>query len=413
MSENLYSSAIIRKCSVNGIDIRNSVLKLHVGTTIFTPYVIAVISILDGATIQDAVYQPGAKVNIVYSAGASSTIREYNMVTLGLGAGVKNPNPRSGRTEIVAVTESYFNMEQEYTGFHQNIQASEVMKKIHAEIDPAHPNLNILASKGVIGSREAYHLRSLKLGRAANMTRDRLTDSVYNSSAFVYYADQNMQYHCLPLEKLFKEASGPTFTRKIGLTMFDQDQLAYNIISLRKGENRSGFGGDYANRYYSAINQRGGKPATGFDWASMTYTPPSSEISDPTAREVSGKTNWAGNVSKKATTVNHRFNYDFNQKTSEDFEGDVANKNMMVGLLMQGSMTINVPLEGGFSCLVGKGCELKIPTESGEGDARMSPVGGKHLILAQGEYVMKGLQGMQGIASMTTSSGGTQGDVYS
>jgi hypothetical protein len=61
---------------------------------------------------------------------------------------------------------------------------------------------------------------------------------------------------------------------------------------------------------------------------------------------------------------------------------------------------------------VGTGCALDIPAEVGTGGAAKSSAGGNHLIVAMGEYIMMGDQGIQGIVSLQTASGGKQGSMF-
>ena len=143
----------------------------------------------------------------------------------------------------------------------------------------------------------------------------------------------------------------------------------------------------------------------------MTYKAPSSADQDLSARASAGKTVWKGDKGQAASMVNHKFDYDKNQKSGEDYEGDRKNKNLISGIIMQGSTLINVPLEGGLKSVVGRIVNLELPSETGDGPAKKSTHGGKHLVIAQGEYLNMGDSGMMGTAAIQTSSGGQQGSV--
>jgi hypothetical protein len=144
----------------------------------------------------------------------------------------------------------------------------------------------------------------------------------------------------------------------------------------------------------------------------MTYKSPMSEDKDLTARAAAGKSTWKGDKGHDAASmVNHRFDFDKNQKSGEDYEGDRSTKNIINAIIMQGSTLINVPLEGGLKSIVGKTVNLELPAETGSGPAKKSTSGGKHLVIAQGEYLNVSDQGMMGTAAIQTSSGGLQGSV--
>jgi hypothetical protein len=243
-----------------------------------------------------------------------------------------------------------------------------------------------------------------------------MTDEKYKSGAYVYYADQNSDYHCVPVEQLFDKASGPRYTQKVAGISFlqEQDTLAYNIISMKRGSTNSGSGSDNASAYQSVQRQRGGGVNEGWDWSSGTYTAPSSKSYKLSSIKTPGSPGddvMTTPGPDAAGTVNHNFMIDSNQKSSADFESDIANKNMISALLMQGSTLINVPLEGGLESYVGKGCLLDIPSDIGQNDRNKSLYGGQHLVIAQGEYIFQDQNGTMGIAAIQTSSGGKQGSL--
>jgi hypothetical protein len=398
---------------INSVDISQSVRELYVGFSLSTPYIVATIKIIDGSMIQDALYKSGVPVSIVYTAGNGSVIREYELVTMGNMGGVKNENNRTGYTVISAISEQYFSLQNEHVSFHQNVTASEVMKRIHKEYDPHNSDLTVTKTKGLIASTDAFHLRGMKLGKAFNIVRSRMTDEKYKSGSYVYYLDQENKYYCVPVEQLFDKATGPTFSQRVaGLSFIrEQSSLAHSIISSKKGSIESGYGTDNAAAYQSVTRQRGGVVGKGFDWSSATYSPPSSQDYDLAARASKGKTKWnAPSDSTAASLVSHKFNFDNNQKSNEDFESDVANRNVVKALMMQGAMLINVPLEGGLKSKVGGGCYLDMPSDIGTGQTKTSSHAGQHLIIAQGEYIRNTTDGLMGVAAIQTVSGGQQGD---
>jgi len=410
-----YTQAIIKKCSIDNIDVSLHVRQLYVSSSILTPYITAKISIADVSSLQDALYEPGKPVSIVYTGGDSSIIREYNLVTMGSMGGTKDQNNRAGKTEIIAISRCYFDMQNEHTSHHQNIPTSEVFRKLHNELVPG-SKIDITKTKGLISDIEPFHLRGIRLGRAINMVRNRMTDDKYKSASYVYYVDQNSDYHCVPLEQLFDKAAGPKYIQRVAGISFlkEHDTLAYNIISMKRGSTKSGYGSDDASAYQSTQRQRGGATNEGWDWASGSYTAPiakSYKLSSVKTKGSPGDEILTTQGADAAGTVNHNFMIDSNQKSSADFEADIAKKNILKSLIMQGSSLINVPLEGGLNSYVGKGCYLDIPSDIGDGDSNKSLYGGQHLVIAQGEYIFQDQNGMMGIAAIQTSSGGKQGSL--
>ncbi len=407
----LYNQAFINKCMIDGFDVTSHVRQLYVSSSIMTPYILAKLTVADMSQIQDALYEPGVSVSISYSAGDSSIVREYELVTLGNMGATKAENNRVGKTEITAISKCYFDLQFEHNSFHQNVPTSEVFKKLHKELVPG-TEVSVTKTRGLIGDREPFHLRGIKLGRAINIVRNRMTDEKYKSGAYVYYVDQGLNYHCKPILELFETARGPRFFQRVAGHSFlrEQDEFAFNIFSMKQGTSGEN-GADNAANYQAVLRQRGGAVNEGWDWASGVYTTPSAKSYDTSTVATPGKTAWRGPVSDAAGTVNHKFNYDSNQKTSEDFEVDMANRNLIKSLIMQGSTLVNVPLEGGLQSYVGKGVYLDIPVNAGDGEESRSLNAGQHLVIAQGEYIFQDKKGFNGVAAIQTASGGKQGSL--
>lgn len=405
MSIPRYGQAIVHQIMVNGVDITQSLKMLYTGSSILTPFLFSKLHINDASSIQDALYESGVPIKLVYTAGDGSTMRELSLLSMANRAGVKNDNGRSGVTELSAVSESYFNMHNDHSSYHQNIPASDALKKLHKELDP-NGSLTVTKSKGMIADREPYHLRSVPLGKGIQMIRGRMTDEKYNSGAYTYFCDHEGKYTAKPIEQLFAEAAGPTFTNKVGGSNFlhDEQTMGKNIFAYEKGGMGQDSGSDNATQYRHTLKQKGGDAGTGFNWQTMKYKTPSAK--DYSQGQFPGKTNWNGPKAKGPTQTNNKFNYDPNQKKQEDFEGSKANQNVAAAMAMQGSMTINMPLEGGLGVKVGQGCYLDLPGESGDQGRTSSSAGGQHLVLAQGEYISLGDDGMTGTSSLHTASGG-------
>lgn len=400
-----YGKAVLRQLMVNGVDISQSLSTLFTGTSILTPFQMCKFSVMDGSRIQDALYESGVPISIVYSAGDGSIIRELQLLSMANRGGNKTEGNRAGATEISAVSESFFNMHNEHSSQHQNITASDALQKIHKEMDPQ-SSLSVTKTKGLIGDREPFHLRGVQLGKGISMIRARMTDEKFKSSAFTYFKDHLGGYIAKPIEQLFSEAAGPTFTQKVAGMSFikEQSALAHNIFSMEKGSPGEESGTDNAALYRQTLKQRGGDVGTGFNWQNMQYKAPTAKTYSNNTYP--GKSEWKGPTAPSATMTNHKFNYDPNQKKQEDFEGDQANKNIKTAMALQGSMTVNIPMEGGMKCTVGKGCYLDIPAESGTQGAGKSSAGGQHLVLAHGEYLFLGDGGLTGTVSLHTASGG-------
>jgi hypothetical protein len=405
MSIPQYGKAIVRQIMVNNVDITQSLSTLFTSTSILTPFQMAKMTINDASKIQDALYESGVPISLVYSAGDGSNLREMQLLSMANRAGVKNENNRSGSTEFTAISESFFNMHNDHTSHHQNITASEALQKLHKELDPK-SSLIVTKTKGMIGDREPYHLRGVKLGQGIDMIRQRMTDQKFGSGAFTYFKDHIGDYISKPIEQLFADAAGPTFTNIMGGTNFlrDQQRMGHNIYSFEKGGMGDEQGSDNAATYRHHLKQSGGDAGTGFNWQTMEYKKPSAKDYKPGNHH--GQTEWKGPKAKNATHTNHKFNYDPNQKKQEDFEGTTANQNIKAATALQGSMTVNLPLEGGMGVTVGKGCYLDIPAEVGDQKPSSSSAGGQHLVIAQGEYIFMGDGGLIGVSALHTASGG-------
>lgn len=411
-----YSKATVRKFMVNGIDLGQSVRQIYVGSSLMTPFVFVSVSLVDASRIQDAVYEPGVPLELVYTSGSGKTIIEPpNLVTLGNRAGFKIGGNRAGGTEIAFVSKSYFNLQQEHTSFHQNVTADAALQKLHKELDSS-ASLTVTKTKGMIADQEPLHINRVRLGQGINLIRSRMTDEKYKSGAYTYYQDLEGNYFAMPIEEIFdkSKSGGPLYTQFMGGQSWvnDQRRMAYNIFSHKKGAVGNEQGSDFSGDYQSTLKQAGqDKPKTGFDWGSMTYTPPSATDFNPADRKTPGDTSWKGDKPKMPNIVNHKFNYDANQKTSENFEHDKARQNVIAAITSQGSMTINVALEGGIEAQVGKGCGIEMPSEVGTGNYSKSSSSGSHTVVAVGHYLNMGDDGVAAYAALQLASGGKQGSI--
>lgn len=405
MSLPRYGQAIVRQIMVNGVDITQSLKTLYTGSSILTPFLFSKLHISDASRIQDALYESGVPIKLVYTAGDSSVMRELSLLSMANRAGMKNDNGRAGSTELTAVSESYFNLHNDHSSYHQHITASDAFQKLHKELDPK-GSLSITKSKGMIADREPFHLRSVALGKGLNMIRGRMTDEKYNSGAYAYFCDHDGNYTAKPIEELFAKAAGPTLTNAVGGANFlsDEATMGKNIFAYEKGGMGQDSGSDNAAQYRHHLKQKGGDTGTGFNWQTMKYTAPSNK--DYTQGSFPGKTSWMGPKANDATNRNQKFNYDPNQKKQEDFEGSKAQQNVTAAMAMQGSMTVNLPLEGGLNIKVGQGAYLDLPGEVGDQGPSSSSAGGQHLVMAVGEYLTMGDNGLQGTSSLHTCSGG-------
>ena len=409
-----YSKGTIRKFMVNGVDLGQNIRQIYVGSSVMTPFVYVSATIVDASQIQDILYESGAPLELVYTSGSGKTIIEpQNLVTLGNRAGFKVGGNRAGGSEFVFVSKSYFNLQQEHTSFHQNVTADKALQKLHKELDSS-ASLTVTKTKGMIADQEPLHINRVRLGQGINLIRSRMTDEKYKSGAYTYFQDLDGNYFALPIEEIFDKAKsgGPEYTQHMSGKSWidDQQRMAYNIFAHKKGGTGNEQGSDFAGDYQSSLNQSGqDKPKTGFNWATMQYVPPSSAEFDPNDRKTPGTTAWKGDKSKAPSIVNHKFNYDGNQKSSENFEHDKARQNIMAAITSQGSMTVNIPLEGGIEAKLGKGCNIDMPGEVGTGNYAKSSSAGAHAVLAIGHYLSLGDTGVAAYASLQLASGGKQG----
>lgn len=411
-----YSKGAIRKFMVNGIDLGQNIRQIYVGSSVMTPFVYVSAIVSDASRIQDALYEPGVPLEVAYTSGTGKIIIEPpNLVTLGNRAGFKVGGNRAGGTEIVFVSKSYFNLQQEHTSFHQNVTADAALQKLHKELDSS-ASLTVTKTKGMIADQEPLHINRVRLGQGINLIRSRMTDEKYKSGAYTYYQDLEGNYFAMPIEEIFdkSKSGGPLYTQFMGGKSYinEQGAMAYNIIAHKKGGTGNEQGSDFSGDYQSTLKQAGqDKPKTGFDWSSMQYTPPSSADFNPADRKTPGDTSWQGDKPKVPNVVNHKFNYDANQKTAENFEHDKARQNVIAAIASQGSMTINVPLEGGIEAKVGKGCGIDMPAEVGTGSYAKSSSSGSQAIIAVGHYLNMSDRGVAAYAAIQLASGGKQGSV--
>lgn len=398
MSNGSPTQANIRKLSINGVSVASAIRSMEVSSSIFSPFNTIKLVIFDAQNISDALYENGVPIQVVYSAGDGSKVREFEFLSASNMGGVKASNPNSGGFVLEGVTEEFFNLtSKKHTGSYKGQPGTGVVEKIHKEISKT--SLSTTTSKGLFGEYEDYHIRNKGSWTAINETRSLLTDQKYNSGAYAYFIDNEGSMHLKPLEELVDTADGPMFTQRPLTGMMDRG-MAFNIFSSKKSG--MGKGTDSPMAAYKNTVQVGAKANEGYDWGEGKYTP-TKETKVP-ERRTPGTTTTQYQVSNTAS-MNYRFNHDSKQSQDpggKSLDAKAAEKRMR-DLLKQGTMTMNVPLGGGMQTTVGKGLNMNL---SGETAGQKSRDGGRAFIVATTDRIFMGDAGIQGMSAIQTASGG-------
>jgi hypothetical protein len=132
---------------------------MEVSSSIFSPFNTIKLVIFDAQNISDALYENGVPIQIAYSAGDGSKVREFEFLSASNMGGVKASNPNSGGFVLEGVTEEFFNLtSKKHTGSYKGQPGTGVVEKIHKEISKT--SLSTTTSKGLFGEYEDYHIRN-------------------------------------------------------------------------------------------------------------------------------------------------------------------------------------------------------------------------------------------------------------
>lgn len=357
--------ARIRQISINGSDLTPYVRELSISESMFKPFRSAEIIIIDNNNIAKQLkLQGNEEIRIAFDAGYGK-VYESKMRVVSPENGNYSQNMRYQAFKLNAVSESFFkNKTSTVQKSFKNIIGTEAIKKIHDELKLG-GNLNMSASKGYIGENEPYIVSNLNPFDAIHGIRTRLASDKYKTGAYTYFEDGDGNYILKPLEELFDTLQSQAMLSHkptMGENFRDMHTQGYNIIGFQEGASfNSGSRFDITD----VLNARKSAKVSTFNTLEAKYN--EGKTKDPEEGKKAGnyyvRDTYESNNPRSTTLIPHDKRM---EKNSVQAEKSDKEQRFIQEVKNGPSCTIQVMLDSGINCTVGKGVNAKLTQPIGD-----------------------------------------------
>jgi len=374
--------ARIRSVSLNGLDLSPYVYELSISESIFKPFRSAELIIIDNNNIAKQLKLKGNEdIRIAFDAG-SGKVYEAKMKVVSPEGANYSQNMRFQGFKLNAVSESFFrNKTSTVQKSFKNITGTDAIKKIHEEYKLG-GSLNATASKGFIGENEPYIVSNLNPFDAIQGIRTRINSEKYKTGAYAYFEDADGNFTLKPLEELFDTLQAQarlTHKPTMGENFKDMYAQGYNIIGFQEGASfNSGTRFDITD----VLNARKSAKVSTFDTVQAKYQ--EGKVKDPQEAKKAGYYNVNDNYGtqdpRSTTLIPHDKRLEKNNVQAEKS----ADEQRFIQEVKNGpAATIQVMLDSGINCTVGKGVNAKLAEPIGDMSTMSSgnPLGGDMLVV--------------------------------
>jgi hypothetical protein len=375
--------ARIRSVSINGMDLTPYVYELSINESIFKPFRSAELVIIDNNNIAKQLKLQGNEdIRIAFDSG-SGKVYEAKMKVVSPEGGAQSQNMRFQGFKLNAVSESFFkNKTTTVQKSFKNITGTDAIKKIHDEYKLG-GSLNMSASKGFIGENEPYIISNQNPFDAIQGIRTRITSDKYKTGAYAYFEDAEGNYTLKPLEELFdtlKSQADLTHKPTMGENFRDMYAQGHNIIGFQEGASfNSGSRFDITD----VLNSRKSAKVSTFDTVQAKYQ--EGKVKDPEEAKKAGyyniKQDQYGNEGPRSTTlIPHDKRL---EKNSVQAEKSAYEQRFIQEVKNGPSCTVQVMIDSGLKCTVGKGVNAKLSEPIGDMSSMSSgnPLGGDMMVV--------------------------------
>lgn len=192
---------LVAELKVAGFDFKFSFVSFDVFESIFTPGILANITLLDtGDYIGQQKIAGGEPVTIVFKPPGGEMV-EYKMVVNKVKKMEAAPSQKSKSYVIEAGSEEIFNAKDKYISkSYDKKQFSQMVEDIFKEYLKSNKKLNVEETKGM----QRYIVANQRPYAAIDMIRRRSVSSQNESSSFMFYENSD-GFHFTTIEKIIRE----------------------------------------------------------------------------------------------------------------------------------------------------------------------------------------------------------------
>lgn len=374
--------ARLRQITINGSDLTPYIQELSISESIFKPFRSAEMVIIDNNNIAKQLKLQGNEdIRIAFDAGYGK-VYETKMKVVSPENANYSPNMRYQTFKLNAVSESFFkNKTNTVQKSFKNITGTDAIKKIHDELKLG-GTLNMTASKGYIGENEPYIISNLNPFDAIHGIRTRLTSDKYKTGAYTYFEDADGNFILKPLEELFDTLQAQvnlTHKPTMGENFRDMYSQGYNIIGFQEGASfNSGSRFDITD----VLNARKSAKVSTFNTLEAKYQ--EGKIKDPEEGKKAGnyyvRDTYNNEGPRSTTLIPHDKRLEKNSMQAEKSDKE---QRFIQEVKNGPSCTVQVMLDSGIKCTVGKGVNAKLSQPVGDMTAFSSgdQLGGDMLVI--------------------------------
>jgi hypothetical protein len=222
MSAYNQGDILVAELKVANFDFKYSFISFDVYESIFTPGILANITILDtGDYIGQQKLSGGEPVTIVFKPPGGEMV-EYKMIINKVKKMEATPSQRAKSYVIEAGSEEIFNSKDKYvTKSYENKQFSQMVEDIFKEYLKSDKKLNVEETKGL----QKYIVPSQKPYAAIDMIRRRSVSSQNESSTYMFF-ENSEGFHFTTLEKIIRD-------KKIVRTLVQDNTTGANFLTAK------------------------------------------------------------------------------------------------------------------------------------------------------------------------------------
>jgi hypothetical protein len=399
--------ARLRQISINGLNLAPYIIEFSISESIFQPFRTAEMTFIDNNNIMKQLKLQGNEdIRIVFDTG-SGKVYETKMKLVSPENGNYSNNLRYAGFKLNAVSESFFkNKTTTVQKSFKNITGTDAIKKINEEFKLG-GTLNSTASKGYIGENEPYIISNLNPFDAIHGIRTRLASDKYKTGAYTYFEDSNGNFILKPLEELFdtlQPQAKLTHKPTMGAKWNDMASQGSNIIGFQEGASfNSGSRFDITD----VLNARKSAKVSTFDTVQSKYS--EGKTKDPNEAKKAGEYNtrdtYTSTGPRSTTLIPHDKRLEKNSVQAEKS----ADEQRFIQEIKNGpSCTVQVMLDSGINCTVGKGVSAELAQPVGDMTTYSSgnPIGGNMLVVNLKHTIKMGSENPRATTVMELAKGG-------
>jgi hypothetical protein len=213
---------LVYELTVGFFDFKYNFISFDVYESIFTPGVIATITLLDTNDFLGQQKLAGGEPVRVTFKSPGGQMAQYKLVVNKVKDSEPVPSQKAKSYVIEAVSEEIFNAKDKYvTKVYENKQFSQMVQDIFKEFLKSSKKLSVEETKGM----QKYVVPTQKPFQAIDMIRRRSVSSQNQSSTFMFFENSD-GFHFITLEKIIRD-------RKIVRTLVQDNTVGNNFLKSK------------------------------------------------------------------------------------------------------------------------------------------------------------------------------------